>query len=306
MPAFVTHDIFAKEMIPFIKKASVIDVNDNAVSVGAQGPDIFFFHRVFPWLIGKTLRKCGSALHRSSPAKLFDTMEQYCKIAPDQSVAVSYAYGFICHYALDRNCHPYVYFLQNKMSGGTKAVNPHTAHNTVEFAMDSYILSEHKGVTEPEKFRSDTVFALSENEKTEIGNMLSYTLNKVINKTISPKQCVTAIDDTLYTQRACYDPGGIKKSILSVLDIITAPLSNNFKLSAMLRPKDLEKAKKYANIEHNKWSSPFAKGTRRESFDDLYEMSLSDAKNMITAFIKGENGEAFTGNKSFLTGVEIQ
>lgn len=49
MPAFSTHYIFAKELMERLKGTVDFTVCENAVYIGAQGPDIFFFHRALPW-----------------------------------------------------------------------------------------------------------------------------------------------------------------------------------------------------------------------------------------------------------------
>ena len=53
MPAFSTHYIFAKELMERLKGTVDFTVCENAVYIGAQGPDIFFFHRALPWQRGK-------------------------------------------------------------------------------------------------------------------------------------------------------------------------------------------------------------------------------------------------------------
>ncbi|MCH5321943.1 MAG: hypothetical protein J1E36_09275, partial [Eubacterium sp.] len=87
MPAFSTHYIFAKELVPFLKETADFEVNEDAVFLGTQGPDIFFFHRILPWMNGKSLRKYGSMLHRSKPEILFENMRKYCEISNEPSIA---------------------------------------------------------------------------------------------------------------------------------------------------------------------------------------------------------------------------
>ena len=111
MPSYSTHCIFARELLP-----QLYSYVDFALMVGTQGPDIFFFHRAFPWMPGKSMRKIGSALHRSKPADILEAMRYYCsKLSGQKDIAKSYVNGFIMHYALDRLCHPYVYSLQYKI-----------------------------------------------------------------------------------------------------------------------------------------------------------------------------------------------
>lgn len=306
MPAFSTHYIFAKELVPFLKETADFEVNEDAVFLGTQGPDIFFFHRILPWMNGKSLRKYGSMLHRSKPEILFENMRKYCEISNEPSIAKSYTYGFILHYALDRNCHPYVYFLQNKITDVHKLTNPHTAHNTIEFSIDSYLLNKRFGIKEPVKFNTAEIITDDKNVIEEVGRLLEYIVPKTIGKEISAKQGETAITDIKYIQNLTLDSKGCKKKILSVFETICAPFSLNYKFTAMMRPKDLEKAKKYVNIEKRKWKSPYSDNFRNESFEELFELSKADAKRMIISFLQNKSCKEITENKSFLTGVEAE
>lgn len=306
MPSFSSHYIFAKEMIPFLNNTADFKINEEAVLFGAQGPDIFFFHRTFPWMIGKSLRKCGSKLHRAKPAVLLENMRKYCKISKKPEIAKSYIYGFLLHYALDRNCHPYVYFYQNKITSKNKLTNPHTAHNIIEFSMDTYLLSKRLSIMNPSKF--NTAYTVGSNPAViaEIGMLLEYVIPRTIGQKVSSKQAETALKDLKEIQKMSFDPIGYKKILLTPLEIIAAPISGNFKFTAMMRPKDLEKAKKYGNICNDKWQSPYSSEIRSESFEQLFEFSKTDAIQMLTKFIKGTDCREITENKSFLTGVEVK
>ncbi len=306
MPAFSTHYIFAKELLPFLKKTADFEINDDAVFLGAQGPDIFFFHRVFPWMTGKSLLKYGSMIHRSNPELLFENMREYCKISDYPDIAKSYTYGFILHYALDRNCHPYVYFLQNEITKSHRIINHHTAHNTIEFSLDCYLLNKRLGIKEPVKFDTSSTITNDINVIAETGKLLECVVPKTIGKSMTSKQGETAVFDTKYIQNLTLDKKGYKRNILSAFETVCAPFSGNFKFTAMMRPRDLEKTKKYANIENRKWKSPYSDDIRNESFEELFELSKADAQRMIISFNQNKSCKEITENKSFLTGVETE
>lgn len=307
MPAYSAHCIFAREMMPFLYTATDFEINEESVMFGTQGPDIFFFHRVFPWMPGKSLRKIGSQLHRTKPADILKYMRKYCdSISYEKEIAKSYVYGFILHYALDRNCHPFVYSFQKQMTDKNPLTNPHTAHNLIELGADSYFLNRRFGVAEPVLF--DTACTVGSNDKvmTEIGKLYEYILPELINVNISPTAAKTALKDMKRVQSATYDATGIKRFFISILESIAAPFSKNYKFSAMMRPRDLEKAKNYVNIDNRKWKSPFDGSEHTESFEDLFDISKLDAKKMIFAYQSGADTREITHNLSFLTGVELK
>lgn len=87
MPAYSTHYIFAKELKEEIENCVEFKLNDAALFIGTQGPDIFFDHRVMPWMIGKSMRKIGSLLHRAKPSDIFDKMREYINLSESKDIA---------------------------------------------------------------------------------------------------------------------------------------------------------------------------------------------------------------------------
>lgn len=249
MPAYSTHYIFAKELKDTIENQVDFKLNEAAYYIGTQGPDIFFDHRILPWMLGKSLRKTGSKLHRAKPSEIFENMREYISKSNQIEIAKSYAAGFILHYVLDRNCHPYVYFLQNKMTDEFKKLNSHTAHNIIEFSMDTYLLSKRMNIKKPHLFDTAGTLNFSNLELEELGKMISYITNAVTKSNITPNDAITAIKDIKYIQKLTTDKTGRKEKIVKIIDDLCAPFLKNFKFSALMRPKDLENAKKYGNIE---------------------------------------------------------
>ena len=127
MPAYCTHYIFACELLPALTEPAGFDLNRDAVMLGTQGPDVFFFHRIAPWMPGRSQRKIGSRLHRAKPGDILDAMAEYCtRCSTEKDIARSYAYGFILHYALDRQCHPLVYAKRQELAdSGEQLVATH-------------------------------------------------------------------------------------------------------------------------------------------------------------------------------------
>lgn len=305
MPAFSTHYIFAKELLPFVKEMADFNVNEDAVLVGTQGPDIFFFHRIMPWHLGKSLSKAGSMLHRAKPCVIFEALREYCQ-GSDSDIARSYAYGFVMHYALDRKCHPYVYSLQNKMTDKGLLLNPHTAHNIIEMSADCCMLNNRMKQEKPYLFNTADTITDDENVAAEIGRLWEYVMPASIGVKISSRQGETAVKDTKAVQKILLDKYSLKRIIVRPFEILLSPLTKNFRITSMLRPKDLEKAKKYVNIERETWLSPYSNTEFCDSFEDLFEQALDETKIMLLRFQSGDDCRDITDNLSFLTGVEVK
>ena len=311
MPAFATHYIFLKEMAPVIKEESDFSFDEEAAGIGTQGPDIFLFHRLWPpFTIYKALMGTASALHKSRAGELFDAFAEYLTFAPNKDVAKSYIYGFILHYALDRNCHPYVYAFQNQITAENKKIHPLAAHNVVEHSMDSYLLDKHLGIYPPSEFDPASTFSSDDFVLDEIAHLLHFVISKCLESEVSEKEIKRAIRDTAKLQDTLADRKGGATRLAHFLEVPLGPITHYFKLSASIKPKDLEKAKKYANINNEVWISPYAEGERKESFEELFERSKLDAAKLLDGFeavCKGElSGYEVTNNISFLTGLEVK
>lgn len=260
---------------------------------------------------GKSQRKAGSAMHRAKPSEIFDAFADYCSFSPDINIAKSYIYGFILHYALDRNCHPYIYSLQNRITDTNKKIHKNSAHNKIEHSIDSYMLNSHLGYCIPSDFDSASTISTLPEITDEISHLISFAVSRTTPYIVSEEEVLQSILDTKLCQKILRDKSGNLAPFLTVSENIFAPIIKNFKISVMIKPNDLEKAKKYVNINNCVWVSPYDTAVQHnESFEDLFELSKLDAKKLINGFnkmCKGyENGLNVTQNISFLTGVKIK
>ena len=238
-------------------------------------------------------------------------MAEYCtRCSTEKNIARSYAYGFILHYALDRQCHPFVYAKQQELADSGSPLHKSALHNIVEMSMDAVLLHEKLHIDDPRCF--DTAVTVPDDPAVldEVARLLSFTVYRVLGKRLQPTEARRALTDTKTMQRLLRDANGSKARIVGGIETILSPFTGNFRLTSMLRPKDLEKAKKYGNIENRNWRSPYAPGVRTESFFDLYRLAKAPAQEMIRGFDRicaGEtDGAAVTQNLSFLTGVEVK
>lgn len=310
MPAFSTHYLFAADMLDALKADMDFEINENALFIGTQGPDIFFFHRALPFWHGRTLRKAGSAVHRAKFGAVLDDMTGYCSTSAHSDIAKSYVCGFILHYALDRCAHPYIYFWQNVLTGGRGPKNAPSAHNKVELSIDSVMLYEKLSVKKPRGFDTQTFFHFNETELGEIAGAAA-----AFSKRLSPlhfrmEDVKTAVMDTRRAQAILTDKTGLKKAAAFVLETLAFPFTGGFRLSLMFRTNNINAARRFMNAGKRQWVSPFGEAhtrqKRSESFTELYEQAKSDARNMLALWQAGRTGEEITKNISFLTGLQAE
>ena len=310
MPAFATHYIFLDELKDELIKKADFEFDIKVGGIGCQGPDIFLFHRLWPmYTIYKSLNSVSGALHRCKNEKILEAFRDCLNLTDNRDIAKSYIYAFILHYALDRNCHPYVYARQNEMTAADSTMHPLTAHNIIEHAVDTYLLDTRLGIYPPCDFDSKSTFSDSELVYNEIARIINYTINMACSREVPQSEVIRAITDTATGQGSLRDTDGGATKLAHRVEAILKPIAKNFKLSASIKPKDLELARDCANIDKRPWTSPFDHSTHNDSFDELFEKSKADALELIDGFEALCRGEKtayeVTGNISFLTGTEV-
>lgn len=142
MPAYLTHRAAGERVLD--KLGNGVIPHKMAYFLGCQGPDILFFRNYHPWLSSKNSLSLAIAMHsdnvRDEMANALEFAQKYD--GPDKDELLSYIAGFITHYAIDKNAHPFVY---------GKAGKDTNAHHGIEFMWDSYSAKEQWDI-DPQNF----------------------------------------------------------------------------------------------------------------------------------------------------------
>ena len=142
MPAFLTHRAAGERVLE--KLGDGVIANKGAFYLGCQGPDILFFRNYYPWKSAKDSLRLGIAMHHEKVRTLFTKGLEYVKAykKKDADELISYFAGFITHYAIDKNAHPFVF---------GKSGSNNNIHHAIEFMWDSYSAKEQWDI-EPNEF----------------------------------------------------------------------------------------------------------------------------------------------------------
>ncbi len=129
MPATYAHYIFGKKVyakLPKEEKQRIFQEKD-AFLLGLHGPDLLFYY--YP--IGKNkINQHGVWLHKEFAADFFNRGRTFYRKRQDAALR-AYLYGFLCHFVLDNECHPFVnYYAEEKDIG----------HLTIETEFDRYLM----------------------------------------------------------------------------------------------------------------------------------------------------------------------
>lgn len=120
MPDIIVHTRFGAEVLERLE----IDVDRNIYNFGLIGPDPYLFYRFYIAPFRHRVNRYSSIMHREHTG---DFLIELIKRGKDDQEIFSYAAGFLCHYALDSNTHPYI---------NRKAKNSFPMHMAIEHKLD--------------------------------------------------------------------------------------------------------------------------------------------------------------------------
>lgn len=102
--------------------------NKAAYLLGLHGPDLVFYYRP----LGKNpVNQLGVQMHRELASKIFEKGRRNYQEKPSY-VLLAYLCGFLCHFMLDSECHPYI---------GNYMEEHGISHGDIETDFDRYLLA---------------------------------------------------------------------------------------------------------------------------------------------------------------------
>ena len=124
MADYWTHNYVGKKLI---EKNDNIKVDENLFLLGCQGPDIFYY---LQYAVHTNPPNLGELIHNKKIKEVF--LEVFkCLKENNEIYSKSYVYGWIAHYILDKNIHPYI--------DSKKEYN----HKRLEANIDTYVVDRY-------------------------------------------------------------------------------------------------------------------------------------------------------------------
>ncbi len=117
MPTTYTHYRFGRDVykrLP-VQIQDIIRSHGGLYNLGLHGPDLLFYYKVYQ---KNVVNQTGFSMHdnpNQSPISFFT------------SAKYAYIFGFLCHFALDSNCHPYIERMVREMG---------ISHSEIEAELD--------------------------------------------------------------------------------------------------------------------------------------------------------------------------
>lgn len=285
MPAVVSHYIMSEKLIDDVREYyPSFKLNRTAFIWGGNGPDFFFCHRILPWQKGKSYNKIGTLIHKMPAENILEYLVAYSKRA-ESDTAMSYALGFISHYAFDSTAHPYIICRAEELARPKEGIHTSTCHNDIEANLD-VLLYEHFYKKPLTSVSLRTLSPLDANIMNIIADMLHRFMVMYSLPIMSRKEIITAQRDWHTGLALLNDKTHFKKNALRLGEkaVKLPPV-----LSSLVRPSNKKISYDYANTEHKEWQSPFTDEISTDSFYDLFDKAHTRSIELISAVMRGES-----------------
>ncbi|MDD6032035.1 MAG: zinc dependent phospholipase C family protein [Oscillospiraceae bacterium] len=134
MPAAYAHYTFGKKVFKELPQPVRALIGRSALhkklfAIGLQGPDILFFYH--PWCKNR-VNTLGNEIHRQPAADFLDSARSRLGDPPDEAL-LCYLLGFVCHFTLDSQCHPYI---------ARRMTQTSVTHHQIESEFDRMLMEE--------------------------------------------------------------------------------------------------------------------------------------------------------------------
>lgn len=130
MPATYAHYVFGKKVYQKLSEylRQEIRQGKDAFLLGLHGPDLLFYY--YP-VHKNRINQQGVQMHKQLAADFFDRGRTCWRKGQDPALR-AYLYGFLCHFILDNECHPFVNLYAEEKGLG---------HLTIETEFDRYLMA---------------------------------------------------------------------------------------------------------------------------------------------------------------------
>lgn len=281
MPSFVTHYLYGVESFQQTKNnalKAVIKKHKQVYCLGLQGPDLFLYD--FLMALQTPFRGMGRKLHNDRTRDYIFTLVDHTmklKHPKEKEIAMAYTAGFICHYLLDSNTHPFIYY----HSGQKDITNPLHAfalHSQFETTLDAnmYLYKTGDSITH---FPFYKTIALKKDEAKITARLLKNTINETYfyhKPTLSTKRVLLSMKSMYLEIKQLQDPSGGKQKLFHAIDQVCPgyPI-----LSSMISNGFLNPSKDMLNLQKKPWYSPWEPDViYTKSYPELFHESLSLSK----------------------------
>lgn len=281
MPNIITHKLFAEDVYHALNDTQLkcmIKRNLELYYIGSQGPDFLFFSHLMPWDVYKSheLNRLGSRMHNEHINDFYECAMHSIQKQTNKEIQermIVYLFGHLCHWALDKTAHPYIYYFTGK---GKKKNS--SFHHRLESIIDARLLEKKRDLT----IKEYPYYKLCEydvNMLQAIARIYVAVSREVYHVDLKVHDIRETLDTWYEVQKFLYDPGCIKYACIHGVEKI---LHKEWQFSGnIVRNKEIDQLD-LLNEERKEWKHPCDdKITSTASFLDLYDDAIITASKVI-------------------------
>ena len=275
MPYNFTHALVGLTALKHTSEAvsTLVSSNLGAFLIGTMGPDPYFGDAMPKPILTESRLDLAEKLHTLDARALFAAL---FPLAKDSAAKQAYVLGFLCHFLLDTNAHPYI---EARFLG--------EAHTPAEIQIDLMMTSRLSYPGVPEKprvfYKTAHLFELDE---------LHTQLSKSLFAMNTQGAFTRGFRKWIRVNTLSYDPNNRKLRFFSKLEsLFHAPGKiTSFLVSRHPDPDDR------LNLRHGVWRAPWVETARTESFVELFDRACAEAPDLMNttlqAMVSGDDHQA--------------
>lgn len=258
MPGFTTHYLFGVRNLKQLKRSGAchvltqsIDSHRAVFQLGLQGPDVFFYHLASQL---KPVRP-GSVAHTRWTGDflkcLMESPTLFLK-EEERQAAQAYAAGFIGHYVLDTQMHPYVYARTG--IGDALKEKGYADHIGLESDIDACLLMRYAKRL-PSEFPYGKTIAFGAKARSVVSDVLFYAYDSVFPELGLTRRFLSrAIRSMQIGTRLTYNPHNYKRQVLEKIERV---IFGHPQISPVI-PSDFgQYSEDPLNLGRQQWQNPW-------------------------------------------------
>jgi hypothetical protein len=243
--------------------------------LGSQGPDPFFYYNFWPWIKNQQVHYIGAALHTDQSGRFLLDMIKAARSSGSEIKA--FVVGFITHYVLDRNAHPYIQYRAGSEPG---------SYQRLVTEIDTVMMEKNHKL----KTWKTPVY-----KEIDIGRKLDPNITDLLYRLINKHYPHVSKDNNAYIKKAYRD-------MLLALRILADPTGLKNKLFRGTLFAYSHQPIKYPsdclNEKKTTWYHPSTNEPSNKSFLELYSDSRVEGIEIITEVLNyWRNGSIYSLDK---------
>lgn len=269
MPSSYTHYRFGKEVLSCLPMhyRRPIEEYRELFDIGLHGPDILFYYKP---LSKNEVNQTGHKMHKASASAFFNEAAKKWKSSENKDALKAYLFGFICHFALDSICHPYI----QKMI----ATN-NFSHTELETELDRFFLL--KDNEDPITYIPIQHIHATDSNCKVIAECLDSVSEAEIN---------ASLRGMIFAFKLLNAPSNFKRNFIFFVMKLTG--NYDYMSGLVMKPEENASCQKYCQLLYNKYLEAVTTAASLiQQYDNVLEHDASLSSRFDMTFDAGDKWE---------------